>query len=223
MLKFDNTINEDSLVRLIDKLNIGDIDPQTLNETAGYFYNVMKMLDGMRTAFHIWLDETGDRKVETRDFFAASITIIKLFKKARNRVDGIVELYLDKLTIPDIPTETRNFQVWGYSGQSEVYSQVKGIFSHLIKSGLSHDLIDKYYLDGSLLELYECCIDIETPLKSLLETENPNPMEVREGIFFIEDRIIKLYHKLFMEEFENVQGISEVMKLALKEIDNREE
>ncbi len=218
MLKFDNTVNQEFLDRFIEKLNIGDIDPIILNETAGYFLTIMKMLDGIRKAYHIWLDDTGAEKVETKDFFAATLSIFKLFKKARDRADGIVDLYLNRLTIPNIPIESRNFQAWCYSGQSAVYSQVKGIFSHLIKSGLSHDLIDKYYLDGSLLELYECCLDIETPLKNLLETEYPNPLEVQEGIFLIEDRIKQLSEKLFSEEFEDEQGVFSVMKLALKEM-----
>lgn len=220
MLKFDSTINEDSLNNFIARLNIGDIDLSVLNETAGYFLTVMKMLDGIRKAYHIWLEDTDTDvgKVETKDFLSASLSMFKLFKKAITRADGIVELYLTRLIIPDIPVESRNYQVWCYSGQSEVYSQVKGIFSHLINSGLSHELIDKYYLDGSLLELYECCLDIETPLKSLLETENPNPMEVKEGIFIIEDRIRILYNKLFVEEFEDLQGISGVIKFALEEM-----
>lgn len=218
MLKFDNTINEESLNRLILKLNIGDIDQPVLYETAGYFLTIMKMLDGIRKAYHIWLEDAGAEKVETKDFLAATLSMFKLFKKARSRADGIVDLYLSRLTIPNIPVESRNFQAWCYMEQSAVYSQVKGIFSHLIKSGLSHDLIDKYYLDGSLLEIYECCLDIETPLKSLLETEFPNPMEVQEGIFMVEDRIRKLSEKLFTEEFEDKQGVADVIKLALKEM-----
>ena len=215
MLKFQSNIDNCFAENLRHKLNIGKIDSMVLNETAGYFFTMLKMLDGFRQAYLMWLDDSVKTSVDTKEFFAGIHNMFSLFRKAKDRADGITGLYISRLELPEIQTDNKNYQPWCFSGQSNIYSPVRGIFKKLTEAGLNQDTIDRYYIDGALLEVYEICMEVLPALLNLIETDNPNPREVQEGLFVVETHIQKIYDKLFIERFDDLQGLNNVIKFAL--------
>lgn len=216
-MKYNFTIQDDVRVGLDEKLSIGRIDGDTLEQAAGYFFTIIKMLDNVRKAYDLWLDDSCDDHMGAREFLTGALSMLNLLKKTMDKTDGIVGMYISRLEIPE-NAENCIYQPWQYSGHSQIYDPARGIFSSLRKAGLSQDFIDRYYLDGSLLEIHEACMEIVPALVSLTKTDNPNPLEVREGIFLIEDQLRKLYVKLYVEEFDDARGLMGVMALALDKL-----
>lgn len=218
MLRYNGRIDPEIREKLREKLNIGEIDKDILDQVTSYLFTIIKLLDGMRKAYRMWLDKSQDNPVKTRDFLMGSLNILSLLKKTMESMDGIVGMYVSRLDLPrDNPDE--NYQPWQYHNLSRMYDPLGGTFNKLKDAGLDQDFIDKYYLDGSLMEVYETCMNILPAFYILTETGNPNPIEMREGIFFLEDSLRKMYNKLFIEEFEDVRGLMGAMQAALKKID----
>ena len=91
----DNNMRED----LREKLNIGQIDRSILQDTAGYFFAVSKMLDNIRQGYCLWLDQSSQKEVDTKDFLSGMLSMFALLKKAMDRMDGIVGLYISRLNV----------------------------------------------------------------------------------------------------------------------------
>ncbi|MCE1246138.1 MAG: hypothetical protein LWY06_05800 [Firmicutes bacterium] len=214
MINYYETIDEELKGKLEQKLNVTGTDPSVLGETAHYFFSLAKMMDGIRLGYVMWLDKEAEKHVDTREFFVGTLGILKLVKKLLDSMDGIVGTYISGM---DVPAEfsSRESQAWHYQGNSRNYKQMTGIFPALIKSGLTQDFIDRYYLDGTLLEVYEECTELIPAIAGLGEMRAISPIELREGIFLIENRFRNLYAKLFIERFENALGLAGVLNAAL--------
>jgi len=218
LLKFNGKPDTQLKEDLIKKLNIGGIDREVLDQVSTYLYTIINLLDGLRRAYVMWLDKSQESPVKTRDFLVGSLGILSLLKKTMERMDGIVGMYISRLDLPRKNPE-ENYQAWQYQDLSRIYDPLSGTFKKLRDAGLKQDFIDKYYLDGSLMEIYEKCMNILPAFSYLIETENPDPLEVREGVFILEDRLRKMYNKLYIEEFEDARGLMGVMETALKEME----
>ncbi|MCD4783578.1 MAG: hypothetical protein K8T10_07080 [Candidatus Eremiobacteraeota bacterium] len=218
MLKYNGRIDPEIRGKLRDKLNIGRIDNDTLDQVTTYLFTIVNLLDGMRKAYSMWLDKSQDNPVKTRDFIVGSLNIMSLLKKIMERMDGIVGMYVSRLDLPrNNPDE--NYQPWQYDNLSRMYDPLGGTFEKLREAGLKQDFIDMYYIDGSLMEVYESCLNILPAFYILTETENPNPIEIKDGILLLEDSMRKMYNKLFIEEYEDLRGLMGVMQAALKKVE----
>jgi hypothetical protein len=218
MINYYETINEELRGKIEKNLNLMGTDPSILSETAHYFFSLAKMMDGLRRAYTLWLDKENNEPVGTREFFIGTLSMIKLLKKMLDNMDGIVGTYISGIEIPPDFASPGN-QPWHFQGHAQNYKQMKGIFPALRDAGLSQDFIDMYYLDGTLLEVYEDCTEVIPAITALASIRQASPVEIREGIFLIENRFRNLYAKLFMERFENAYGLTGVMIEALKELD----
>lgn len=196
------------------KLNIGGIDPETLQEAAEYFYKTAKMLDNIQKSLYIWTGG-GESPLETGKFITGMLGMLTLMQKNMDKTDGIAGMYISRIDM-DRCIISDNHQAWCYKDFTDRYAPLRGVYFQLIKAGLNQDFIDKYYLDGTLLELYEACWEVIPAVYNLAHTQNPNPLEVREGIFIIEGQLRQIYNKLYIEEFEDARGLTGVMIKAFK-------
>lgn len=213
MIEYTPRINIDFRKRLSEKLARTGINRSLLDETTEYVYKNLEIMERIIEGFKTW---AAFREVDCVLFMKGFLVLADIFRKNTERHDGIISSYLSNFAA----SEKLNFsdecsQPWHYEGHSGLYEGVKGIFKCLTDSGLSQDFIDNYYLDGSLLEIHETCLDTVVSMDCLLCTENPGPADLSEGLFLMEDRFRKMYNKLFIEPIEDTHGTYGAVKAAL--------
>jgi hypothetical protein len=216
MLKYEIIVNESFKTRMKETLDIRNIDRNILEETIDYLFINAQVMDRITEGFHLWLGRQETVEVQPVDFMKALLIMSEKFRKNMERYDGIVYSYLTLLS-PETEEISTEMQPWQYEQTPESYKPIGGIYQALLNMGLKTDFIDMYYLDGSLMEIYEDALQNVTSLNNLINTANPSINDIRDGLITVDARFRKLYNKLFTEQFEDAHGVFSCLVLALQE------
>jgi predicted DNA-binding protein YlxM (UPF0122 family) len=222
MLKYDINVDESFKLKIMETLNVRDTDSYTLEETVSYLYINIQVMDRMIEGFNLWLGDRESEGMTPTDFIKAFLVMMEKFRKNMESRDGIIYDYVSRLNQnpAEIPGKV---QPWQYEGMSGSYRHTRGIYQSLLNMGLKADFIDCYYLDGSLMEIYEDALESVSSLNNLVKTSNPGINDIRDGLLIVDERFRKLYNKLFIEQFEDVYGVFGALITALKEIEKNNE
>lgn len=219
MLKYNSMTTGDFRKRLAERLNFGHIDKKTHKMTTGYILKNAECLERLLEGLQMWTCDELEDDVSGEVFFLSLMKIMDLYRKNMDKGQGLAEYYLSRIDLPSMKDQTEN-RPWSYEQQSDLYAPLGGVYSRLIRMGVKKEAIDKYYLDGNLMEIYEDVLNVLPVLKNLCLTENPSPYDVREGVFVIETRFRKLYDRFFVEQFDGQTGVygalGEVMTNLIK-------
>jgi hypothetical protein len=216
MLKYDIIVNETFHTKLTETLNIRNIDSSILQDITSYLFVNAQVMDRIIEGFQLWLGKKDASEMHPLDFFKGLLVMAEKFRKNMERHDGIVLHYIASLESESKVLSTE-MQPWQYEQASDTYKPIGGIYQALLNMGLKADFIDQYYLDGSLMEIYEDALETVTSLNNLAGTTNPSINDTRDGLMTIDERLRKMYSKFFIEQFEDLRGVCSCLVLALKE------
>jgi hypothetical protein len=218
MLKYQLKVNESFKESLRKKLKTTALDSEIQDCMTSYLYDNAQIMERLIEGLEMWTIETKTENSDPLVFFLGILKLMDLFKKNMEKWTGITEEYLSMLSNKDTYNITET-QPWQFEGHEDAFSGLRGVHESLQKNGINQELIDRYYIDGNLLEIYDNCISTISSLSALIETKKPSINDLRDGILIVENNFRKLYYRLFIEEFDGAIGFFACLYEVIKKLD----
>ena len=221
MLKPEETIPLDFCDRIVLGLCRRKRDKEMVENLSVYIHDNLKVLLQVMEGLRMWSrgDVESDYSGE-----AMVLSLMNLMNALRRNVvehDGIVGSFLQQYQAPNF-LGNEEVRPWNHQDQSQHYQQISGIYQGLRNMGLPGEFIDRYYLDGSLLELYDDCVNLVQPYLGLCQLESPNPRDVQEGLYLLEEKTRRIVEKFFMEEYSGARGLHGCLQEVLVYLHEKE-
>ncbi len=206
MIKPEQTVPLDFYKKMVQHLCDRKCHRELAESLASYLQDNLRMFMLIMEGLRMWTREKIDKEYQGE---AVILSLMKLMASLRQNVignDGIVDSFLSQYQVPSL-LGNQEARPWHFVENPDSYRQISGVFQQLRGIGLPGEFIDRYYLDGSLIELYEGCIEVTQPLLRLARMENPSPRDVWEGLNFIEEKTRRMVEKFFVDDYSGVRGI----------------